>query len=571
FSLLTEADAFAPNKSGQPAIVRGSHRQSELYRRLLHEDPDLRMPFERPALSEKEVQLIAQWIDEGAIWEQHWAYQPPATDIAVPAQHGRDRAINEIDHFVFRQQELRGLSPNEPADSIDLIRRLYLDLTGLPPHFTQVENYLQDNTPNAYEKVVDQLLDSPFFGERWASMWLDLARYADTKGYEKDSYRSIWSYRDWVVQAFNEDMPFDQFTIEQLAGDLLPSPTHEQRIATAYHRNAIANDEGGTNNEQFRMASIIERVGNTYEVWMGSTFACVQCHSHPYDPFRQEEFYQSMAYFNNTSDGDLYNDKPKLYHYAPQHEVEVKAITDWLKAQLPEASARAVNTTYAEESTEQDTYAESRALLHQLGYRMVEAEEFDLNSQLIELSNPQMDMIWQVQDSSWVMYEDVDLTEVGAIAVRVATQLEKAGHISLHLDSINGSHLGNVEIRKTGEWKSWQWARPTTDKLFKVFRTAIPPIKGKRDLYLRFHAGDTYIQHLYYIDQLFYEMNTAVPADRPEVRRRIEQLLAVPTIATPIQLERPTHRRRRTHFLDRGSWLSPKQEVNTKLPAVLEA
>ena len=315
FSLLFEEDAFAVTESGKAAIVPGSPGKSELVKRLRHLDPELRMPFEGDPLNEQEIALIEQWIAEGAKWEKHWAYIPPDPNIQPPSVANLEWPNNEIDQFILDRLEQEGLRPNPEADKASLLRRLSLDLIGLPPTLEEVDRFVNNNDPKAYEQEVDRLLASPHFGERWASMWLDLARYADSKGYEKDLYRSIWKYRDWVIKAFNEDMPFDQFATEQLAGDLLPNPTEDQLIATAFHRNTMANDEGGTDNEEFRNYANIERVGTTFEVFQSTTMACVQCHSHPYDPFRHEDFYEFMAFFNNTVDRDIYHEAPNLFTY----------------------------------------------------------------------------------------------------------------------------------------------------------------------------------------------------------------------------------------------------------------
>ena len=216
------------------------------------------------------------------------------------------------------------LEPQAEADRATLVRRLSLDLIGLPPDLDVVDRFLNDNSPDAYEHLVDRLLQSPHFGEKWAALWLDLARYADSQGYEKDPPRSIWRYRDWVIDAFNKDMPFDQFTIEQLAGDLLEDPTPEQLIATAFNRNSMTNTEGGTEDEEFRNVAIIDRVNTTFEVWQSLTVGCVQCHDHPYDPIRQKEFYQAFAFFNNTLDSDLAVDFPLYQHYSEEDTKQIK-------------------------------------------------------------------------------------------------------------------------------------------------------------------------------------------------------------------------------------------------------
>src|SRR5690606_9052468 len=222
------------------------------------------------------------------------------------------------------------LNPSPEADRATLIRRVYLDLIGIPPTLAQAEKFFQDTRDQAYEKLVDRLLASPRFGEKWASWWLDLARYADTKGYESDPSRVIWRYRDYVIKSFNDDKPFDQFTIEQLAGDMLPDPTDEQLIATAFHRNTMNNTEGGTDDEEFRIAAVIDRVSTTWEVFQSTTMSCVQCHAHPYDPIRHEEYYQTFAYFNNTRDEDVSGEHPLLRTYEPSDQRRVDEIKAWV-------------------------------------------------------------------------------------------------------------------------------------------------------------------------------------------------------------------------------------------------
>ncbi len=332
FSLLFPEEAVRPNESGKPAFIPGDPENSELIRRVRLDDPEERMPLDHPALSEEDIDILSKWIQQGAEWETHWAYIPPVVD-NTPLVKNASWANNGIDLFILEGLAENGLTPAPEASCSTLMRRVSLDLIGLPPVPEEVDGFCKDLDANAYEKVVDKLLASPRFGERWASMWLDLARYADTKGYEKDGPRTIWKYRDWVIDAFNQDMPFDQFTIEQLAGDLLPNPDEDQLIATAFHRNTMNNDEGGTDDEEFRMVSVIDRINTTWEVWMGTTMACVQCHSHPYDPFTQKEYYEFLAFFNNTADKDTPNEFPTIKTYADSNRVEVEALVAWFEQQ----------------------------------------------------------------------------------------------------------------------------------------------------------------------------------------------------------------------------------------------
>ena len=260
FSLLFREDALDTTESGKPSIIPGDADHSEMIKRITSEDPEYRMPYKEERLTEEEINILKKWIDQGAEWGDHWAYTPPIR----PAVEEIDTLKNEIDPFILKALEENGLAFSPKADKSILLRRVYLDITGLPPSRQEAEQFLQDTSAAAYEKLVDKLLASPHYGEKWASWWLDLARYADTKGYERDVGRNIWRYRDWVIRAFNEDKPFDRFTLEQLAGDMLPNPTDDQLIATGFHRNTMNNDEGGTEDEEFRVAALIDRVNTTW-------------------------------------------------------------------------------------------------------------------------------------------------------------------------------------------------------------------------------------------------------------------------------------------------------------------
>jgi len=309
-SFLFRAAALEVNESGERAIVPGDLAHSEMIKRLVSNDPDLMMPPEGDRLSQEEIEKLKRWIEEGAEWSDHWAYKSIQEEIDVP-KVGGDWGNNEIDAFIEKTAIREGLKVSKEADPAMLLRRVSLDLIGLPPSDYMVSGFLSEKASLSYENIVDQLLTSEHYGERWAAMWMDLARYADSQGYQKDKLRpTMWAYRDWVIHAFNQDMPFDQFTIEQLAGDLLESPDDQQLLATAFHRNTMTNDEGGTDDEEYRIAAVMDRVNTTYEVWQATTISCVQCHSHPYDPIMHEEYYNVFAAFNNTWDRDHPRDYP---------------------------------------------------------------------------------------------------------------------------------------------------------------------------------------------------------------------------------------------------------------------
>ncbi|HEV2970060.1 MAG TPA: PSD1 and planctomycete cytochrome C domain-containing protein [Pirellulales bacterium] len=321
-SLFRKESAFAGGDGGK-AFEPGKSAESRLIRYVSGLDSETVMPPEGEGerLTAEQVGLLRGWIDQGAKWpaeadtagasaSTHWAYKKPER-ATIPAVKNSAWPRNEIDYFVLARLEKEGLAPQSEVDRARLIRRVSLDLVGLPPTVEEVDAFLADKGPDAYEKVVDRLLASSRYGERWARPWLDLARYADTHGYEKDTRRSMWPYRDWVINALNKNMPFDQFTIEQLAGDLLPNATLEQKIATGFHRNTMINMEGGVDPEEYRVAAVIDRVNTTATVWLGTTLGCCQCHSHKYDPFKQKEYYQFMAFFNNTADTGS-NENPKV-------------------------------------------------------------------------------------------------------------------------------------------------------------------------------------------------------------------------------------------------------------------
>lgn len=319
--------AIAAADSGAVAIAPGQPAQSELLRRITAQDESERMPppDSAAAFTPRQVDLIRRWIEQDAVYAQHWSFVKPVRS-PLPDVRQREWIRNEIDAFVLARLEHVGLAPAATADKHMLIRRLSLDLRGLPPSPEEVAAFVNDTRPEAYERLVDTFLDDPAYGERWARMWLDLARYADSMGYGSDPLRTIWRYRDWVISAFNHNLPYDQFTIEQLAGDLLPEPTLDQRIATAFHRNTMTNTEGGTDDEEFRVEAVRDRVDTTLQVWMGLTMGCAKCHNHKYDPISQREYYQVFAYFNQTADNDQPSESPTIPAPTPSMLAETARI-----------------------------------------------------------------------------------------------------------------------------------------------------------------------------------------------------------------------------------------------------
>ncbi len=299
--------SITPGKSGESLLISAVTGVGDIPK----------MPPERPPLSAAEIAVLKAWIEQGApapaddapaapkaAANKHWSFQPLAHS-AFPAVSNPQWVRNPIDAFILARLDAAGFKPSPEADRVTLIRRLSLDLTGLPPSPAEIDRFVADSQSDAYEQLVDRLLASPHYGERWARHWLDQARYADSNGYTIDGGRSIWKYRDWVIDAINRDMPFDQFAIEQVAGDMLPDATLDQVIATGFHRNTLKNEEGGTDQEQFRVEAVADRINTTGSVFLGLTLGCARCHDHKYDPISQREFYQLFALLNNADEPTL--------------------------------------------------------------------------------------------------------------------------------------------------------------------------------------------------------------------------------------------------------------------------
>lgn len=314
-------------QSGRKLLQPGTAQNSELFRRITSHRAEEVMPARGARLEPEEVDTLRRWIDAGAPWPDpraHWAFSPPV-DPPLP-DVGQPRWPSQgLDYFVLARLDAEKLQPTIEADRHTLIRRLSLDLIGLPPSVDEADAFAQDSAPDAIERLVDRLLASPHFGERQARFWLDLARFADTNGYEMDRRRPVWPWRDWVISAFNRNMPFDQFTLWQLAGDLLPKATDEQRVATGFHRQTLLNDEGGVNPEEFRVAAVMDRVETTAAVWLGLTFNCAQCHAHKHDPISQQDYYRLYAFFNNTSDSGV-EIRPILKPVPQQFQAQANAL-----------------------------------------------------------------------------------------------------------------------------------------------------------------------------------------------------------------------------------------------------
>lgn len=350
-------------KSGNKAVVPGKPEVSELINRVISTDDFIRMPPEGDPLKPKQIKLLQQWIKQGGEFTEHWAYQP-IKNPPRPELKNSDWIRNPIDEFVLARLEKLKNQPSPEAPKATLIKRLYYDLIGLPPTPEEVDAFVSDQDPNAYESLVDRTLKSKHFGERWGRHWLDKARYADSDGYEKDRPRpNAWRYRDWVINAINDDMPFDQFTIEQLAGDLLPNADKNQLLATAFHRQTLTNTEGGTDKEQFRVEATFDRTETTAAIWMGLTMTCARCHSHKYDRISQTEYYQLYGFFNSSNESNYsFADDDAVFEQYQKDKADYQAQLTELKATLEQAKREIQPTVIEWEASQRKLIAESQPI-----------------------------------------------------------------------------------------------------------------------------------------------------------------------------------------------------------------
>ncbi len=350
------SDAVA-DRGGYAAIQPGDHQASELWQRISSTDEDLRMPPSGPhePLTAEQIEILARWIDQGAPYEQHWAFVPPQAP-EIPANDMLP-AAGPIDRLINARLAEAELEPLPPADPYTLVRRVYLDLIGIPPTPQEADAFVADPSPLAYTRLVDNLLARPEYAERWARPWLDLARYADTNGYEKDRPRTIWPYRDWVLAALGADMPFDQFSIRQLAGDMLPDATIDDRIATGFHRNTMLNEEGGIDPEEFRFHALTDRVATTGTVWMGLTIGCAQCHTHKYDPITHTDYYALFALLNGADDTEQAVADPAVAQRREQITTQIRQAEEALVATYLTEPQPTDKAATAESATDENSLA----------------------------------------------------------------------------------------------------------------------------------------------------------------------------------------------------------------------
>jgi len=535
FSMLFREEAMAPTKSGKPAIIPGDPDGSEFMRRITHKDPEERMPFKHEPLSADEVAIFRKWIKEGALWGEHWSYVP-VQKVEVP-DNNDDWIRNEIDQFIVSKLKEQDMTHSTEATKEILLRRVSLDLIGMPAPDSIAKKYLSDSTDKAYEVLVDDLLASKFYGEKWTTLWLDIARYADTRGYEADRSRTIWRYRDWVIDALNADKPYDAFLKEQMAGDLLPEPTDAQYIATAYHRNAMTNDEGGSDNEEFRTAAVMDRVNTTWTGLLGTTFACVQCHSHPYDPIKQEEYYKFLAFFNNSRDEDTEAEYPLLREYKTEDSLKLAELRKWLSTQVSEEKGKEY-------------------------YTFLKTWQPTINSlQCDKFVNAALVSSWYagIRNKGTCRLKNVVTDNKSQLQFRYVTYKPGATW-TIYLDSLEGTVLKKIPLSNTkGEWK--------------IETVDIPQVSGKHTLYFGYYNPS--IQSPDETGVIFEWFRFADPfpgKDKPGYDSAFKHyndiLVAAPSLTTPILIENSTNLFRPTNIFERGNWLVKGKEVAADVPAV---
>ena len=538
FSLLFEEEALARTQSGAYGIIRGNAQKSEMIRRLTAEDPEERMPYQEDPLSDEEIAILTRWVDQGAKWGEHWAYQSIETPhVPTPSS---DWGNSDIDSYIIQTLKDHDMTPSMQAEPEAILRRAALDIIGMPFSSEAADRYLSEPTMEHYSHLIDTLLSSPHYGEKWTSMWLDIARYADTKGYERDQPRYIWRYRDWLIKAFNRDMPYDQFITEQLAGDLINDPTDDQYLATAFHRNTMTNDEGGTDNEEFRTAAVLDRVATTWEGLMGTSFACVQCHSHPYDPFTHEEFYKFAAFFNNTRDEDSLDDYPKIRHYDGAQLQNISAITAYLNQQVDTAEQKKIITFIKTLSPARNSLTADSLINAALG-----------DTKFLVLRN-----------HATARFSNIELTDREELIIKYNVYVS-GGTCEIRLDHPDGEVISTLRFDEA----------PGDEWIYKTF--PLNNISGTHDIYFvyehpRLVDNDININHLRFdwlhFNSSFPGMATEVGADMYE---KYWDLITSQPPSTPIMMDNPEDMYRPTHVFNRGSWLDPGEEVYAGTPTSL--
>ena len=589
-SFLDRRQAMAAGDSGKPTIVPNDPAASEILRRVRSTDPDVLMPppDHGKSLSTAEIDTLERWIRQGAPWQEHWSFVPPVEE-STPETPLASWASVPLDHFVARSLVRHQVQPAPEAPAHEWLRRVSLDLTGLPPGPAEVEDFTRAHALDpsaAREAVVDRLLHSPHYGERWAAMWLDLARYSDTTGFEKDPHRDIWPYRDWVIRAFNQDMPYDRFTIEQLAGDLLPDATADQRLATAFHRNTQTNTEGGTDDEEYRVAAVIDRVATTWTTWQATTFGCVQCHAHPYDPFPHEDFFRFSAFFDNTEDHDLDDEFPKMHWAQDPGQREQASQLERRIEELREALHQSGRPLAAQAGDWQifraGQFQPSHGQLEQDAAGAIRATgtlPVGTSHTLIGTSPPFQALRISILPES---DDPKKWPERGSVVSQLRLRLVRADGEArdIPLADIVADHLaGSIDPQPAGPFGDFPKLHAPRHFVVVPAAEVVPEEGEQLEIFLKYDAQTTGnqatpVRHLRIeLSALPAWREWAADPARAALRQQLgearQQLAAIPSLRVPVLAERPAAGRRDTRLFARGNRLSKEQSLAPGLPALL--
>ena len=583
-------------------IEPGSAENSYFMERIVTEDESYRMPppDHGPRLSDVEIALLEKWIDQGAKWSKPWAYRVPQRS-ELPSVSNPQWCRKSIDHFVLAKLDELGASPAKSEQPDRWLRRVSLDLIGLPPTPSERAIFLsdlQERGDDAYSAAVDRLLSSDRFGERWASVWFDLVRYADSRGLSEDSPRDIWKYRDWVITALNQDLPFDEFTRKQIAGDLFPDPSIEDRLATAVHRLTASNEEGGTDDEEFRVAANVDRVSTVWQVWQGTTMNCVQCHDHPYDPIRHEDFYRFMAYFNNTADCDLENEWPTLqvpldeskYEQAARLDREIRDMreqiwlrnwqiahqdADWTSLRIAKVTSSNATRLIIDSVDERDEYRTVGTVARGPAFTV----ELSLPSDARELTGIRLTILPLNEASA------LKDAEVGFVMSKIDVALKSSDGSTTQIRI--GEVIGDEPFPYSAPQKSLQennegfgaYTRIYHPRSLVLLPTApiSPGSESKLVIKVKYGVFDlaafSLVGRRGYFSVSSDTQLTALLEDQNRLQQvsHLNKLIArrseVRSIATPVLAERPNHLARPTHRFDRGLFLTKAERVEPGVPA----
>lgn len=589
--------ALGKGESGKTVIVPGDPDASEMIVRILSSDPDEIMPKPEhgPPLAKEEVELLRQWIKEGAKWGEHWSFVAPQNH-PLPEVTQKDWPKRDLDRFILGRLEREKLQPSKQATPEAWLRRASFDLIGLPPTVEEIDAFQKAAATDldaAIAAETDRLLASPRFGERWTSVWQDLARYADTNGYADDGRRQVWKYRDWLIDAFNRDLPFDQFTIEQIAGDLIPDATLEQKIAPTFHRLSQINSEGGTDDEEFRVVAVMDRMNTAWETWMGVSFGCVQCHSHPYDPIRHEEYFTFMEFFNQTADADVQEDLPKLSvphdkgRYAESNALQNEVLagekslfairqgidsrTKWSPPAEMQATAKKAKLTIERDAGVPEFRADPNAAA---------GAEYTLTLTPATETLTALRLELLPRDPKTASHTP----EWGSIIKKLRLDLVdpsgKASNVAFHEVIVDEPHPlidpnGSINGKSQG-WGAYTKINAARHATF-VLKDALSMPAGSK-LRVTIQNGGMYLAsfpmvakrgRVFLTDQLDWIRHREQPeviADKKRIAEAKAKLSAIPSTNVPQMAERDPAHSRTTHVFVRGNWLDkgePIPEANT--------